>query len=409
MSFRNTSSKKRTTLSLYEEIDGYGLIPDPAPTVQALLERGDSLVATPTFARSESREPAGNIRGGIDSSIRASGNLDTHLIFGHYAKLLQAGWRAAGFSSSEKHIDGATTISFESIADAPGSYARILDSANGLGDYDVGETTRIVTAEGTNSKTVKIRSVAAGVVEIENGDFVTQSAATAGATTITQFPSMLNGTACRSFGLERIYTDQTVNPVESLFLGMLVNEIEMQLQPGQIINTRFGLVGRIEEDRTTSIAGATTPAPSASLLSAVRSVPRLRIGGESLLLSQMTLRLTNNAEPIEVVGEYGPIDWSLGDFELTGDLQLLMYTGTISSATEYTKAVAGTTSSLYQVLKDAAGNEQFFDFPVIRYTDRSRAPQDSGAGPIIVNLPFQVELNDADGASARYGELAAAA
>lgn len=409
MALGAASRKKRTLVSIADEVDGYATIPNPAPTLVDILETNDTLKPVPQYERSQYRRSDRNRPGSFLAGFNVAGSLGIQLPYGHYDSVWEKLFYSSGWSSSEEHISSDTTISFESIATSSSSYAKILDSANGMANYDAGSVIEVETASGTNDGVYKLYSAAAGELEILYDDFTDENAATAGATTIHQFADIENGVTCNSFLLERHYSDQSSNPSFSRILGLLANESEITIAPRQLIRGSFNLVGSTYAKATTTMGdGSNTVHPTDISMNAIQHINSVRLGGEVLDFRQITMRMANGNEPLEKIGQLGPFDYAEDDCAVSGEIQAYFTSGTVSSATEFAKALAGTASSLWVPMVDAAGNQYVWDVPTLKFSDADESPGDTGTGAIIVRLPFEAEVTVSEAMTMRLARRAAA-
>ena len=255
MPFTNTATKKRTLLAAAVEAEGYANeSPSTAPTLQNLLETSEALKTTPEYSRSANRRSDRNRPGAFLSGSSTGGDIGIQLPFGHYDFMLEGLYYSAGFSTPATPVT-ATTISLQSIATSSTNYAKILDSGNGLGGLNLGETIELEgsgTAGGVNNVVCKVHSVAAGEVEVANVDFTDEAAGAS--ITITEFASITNGITPSSYIFERAYTDQAGTPTGKVatFIGSLMDGIELTWAPRQLINGSFNGRGAVELDRTTT-------------------------------------------------------------------------------------------------------------------------------------------------------------
>lgn len=399
-------AQKKRTIAAYAIESEYSVLPGSPPQLKELIETNDTIKTTPEYERSGARRSDGNRPPSFLAGAAAGGSLGIQFIYEHYDDLIVAMFRSSGYAASEEHVTAGTGISFQSIATSSSNYAKILDAGAGFANYDPGQSLRIVTGSGTNDKkAVKIRTVAAGEMEIEYGDFVTEDAPTAGATTITQFGCIENGTTRSSILYERRYTDQTVNPF-SVFYGGLVGGGELVVRPKQLIAGSLDFVFTEELTRATTIGnGSNIPKPVDTSMNAVQNIGEILIGGQAHRIAQITFRTNNGLVPQDAVGNLRAFDYAEDDFGLGGEIQVYYDSG---SAVEFEKSLAGEVSSVYASFNDVAGNQHIIDIPTMKIQDADRSPGDTQPGGIIATLPFEAEVTEAEGITGRFCKLPAA-
>ena len=121
------------------------------------------------------------------------------------------------------------------------------------------------------------------------------------------------------------------------------------------------------------------------------------------------MSVANNFRDKYQLGTLGATSKNMGDFEVTGTLQLYF-----ADHTEYNRFLNQTATSLSIALSDGSGwyaaaptlgNGYIFDLPNVRYTDATRVAGGRNQD-IICDVSFQGIYNSTDTASLRVAKIA---
>jgi hypothetical protein len=181
-----------------------------------------------------------------------------------------------------------------------------------------------------------------------------------------------------------------------LMLSSIVDGFKLTIAKGQISTGEFQIVGRGSSGLTTSDPSSGTPtytaAPLTEVHDSMNNVPSVNVaytsGGLGSYLSQsIEFSWTNGSAARSNVGSRLATSIRSGTFRGTGQ-----HNSYYDDIAEYNKALLGTSSAIYVVSQDSAGNAMAFSVPSIKYGNPTRTGK-SQDNDIIANLPFSFETS----------------
>jgi hypothetical protein len=172
-----------------------------------------------------------------------------------------------------------------------------------------------------------------------------------------------NGTYRRTFSVQKDFSDM-VPRVFHLFRGTLVEGLTLKMEIGKIVSGAFNLLSFGIDPATgitaVQLTNATFAAVSSTTpLNAVANLQNFVIDGTPYAgcISTLSMQIKNNARAIQCLGSITARDMKLGQFEITGDMELYFNEGS-----NFGNFVAGTEFDFAFELVDAAGNKYTFSF-----------------------------------------------
>jgi hypothetical protein len=322
-----------------------------------------------------------------------AGEIGGELSFGSYDNLLEGALMASFAIKSE--LSGITF----SAAAADDSFS---DSANGFiaAGLEVGD---LISVEGFttigNNGSFKIATIAAGKITVTNPDgtaAATIANEVAGdAVDITSHESVLKaGTTRKSFSMLRHFTDIAAageGKPYHLFKGVEINTLALAVSPAAIVTATFGVLGKEGvAPSNTAPAGSTYVDPTTTAPLDAFTGAMLKDGIAVGNITEISLSLTNGLEPRNVVGSKFTILPAAGQSNLTGSVGV--YFDDASFINDFS---AETEVSLEFELPDGDGNSYIFEIPRLKFT--AGQPDVSGAGSIVLNMPFQALFDPTTG------------
>lgn len=199
-------------------------------------------------------------------------------------------------------------------------------------------------------------------------------------------------TLSRTFTLEYALTDiAQFLP----FTGMRTNSMELNLDIGSIVNGSFGFLGQGHNGMVgaTTLPGAPVASQSLDVMNSVADVGAIYENGSSILTSSSSFiksvkfSINNNLRAQKAVGVFGNAGVGLGEFEVTGNLELY-----VENAAYYNKWLAGTTTSLALGVADSAGNGYLIELDKVQFKDGG-INIGGRSDDTMLSLPFQAFYN----------------
>jgi len=383
----------RIQMSYIEESE-FGVEEADSP-LQVLRLTGESLKQDTTTELSKEIRSDRQVSDVKRTSIGASGDINTELSFEAYDDLLAAALFSAGWSAEVADIDADITIS------AAATDNSFNDSASGLGNYVANQWIYVTGfATAANNGFFKIVSVVAGKIVVSGGTLVDESAGVTVVVKIQMGPQIVNGTTRTSFNIEKQYTD-VVNTF-ALYLGMVINSMQLSVSAGQIITGGFGFLGKQEESIAASLGSEYTAAPTNSVMSAVDDVMAILEAQTAYDANSFSLSLANNLRQKDIIGTLGAIDIKPGKVSISGTLQAYF-----ESSTAMDKYLDHTASSIAIPFQDSAGNGYVIELPYIKFSSGQRVAGGMNTD-IIADLAFEASMHPTELITIRIAKFAAA-
>ncbi len=373
------------------------------PTFKAAIETAKSAEVTATRMSSGSTRVDMNVDGGFDFELSAK-EFDPFLqavIGGIYAHYGTAGLGAVfamqtTATSVKAAVAPTTTSAFTNIA--VGSWFKIVPPA---------AASAAVKAYFRNAwfkcsaRTATEITVDASTPIAAPGLFAADQAGYA----ISQSTVSNSGTR-QTFSFERDMTDVGSKLV---YTGMEPNTMELSVEVGSIVTGSFGFIGMSHDVRDGASFLPGTPAQSQAfeVMNSVTDVGTIYENGVNLLanssfIKSMSISLNNNARGQKAVGRLGNAGVGLGEFEITGTMQVYF-----ESSAYYRKWLDGVRTSLTMGLVDAAGNGYLIELDKVKFKDG--ALTDAGnSDDVMLDLPFDAFYDAATGRGIRITRAIAA-
>ena len=197
---------------------------------------------------------------------------------------------------------------------------------------------------------------------------------------------IINGPTRRTFSFEHDITDVGS---KLLYTGMEPNTMELSVEVGSIITGSFGFIGQTHsvKDGVSYLPGTPVASQGYDVMNAVTDIGTLFESGTNLLASgsfikSASLSINNNARGQKAVGVFGNASVGLGEFEISGNLQVYF-----QDATYYKKWLDGTRTSLSIAFADNGGNGYLIDLDKVMFRDGGLNPGGNNED-VMLDLPF---------------------
>jgi hypothetical protein len=197
---------------------------------------------------------------------------------------------------------------------------------------------------------------------------------------------IVNGPARKTFSFEHSLTDVGSR---MLYTGMEPNTLELNVEVGSIITGSFGFIGSSHDarDGASYLPGVPVASKAHEVMNAVTDVGTVYEGGANLLangsfIKSLSLSLNNNARGQKAVGVFGNAGVGLGEFEISGSMQVYF-----QDTTYYKKWLDGERTSLTVGFCDAAGNGYLIELDKVKFRDGGLNPGGND-DDVMLDLPF---------------------
>ncbi|MBT2321292.1 hypothetical protein J7E62_02825 [Variovorax paradoxus] len=217
---------------------------------------------------------------------------------------------------------------------------------------------------------------------------------------------IVNGSARKTFSFEHTLTDVGSR---LLYTGMEPNTMELNVEVGSIITGSFGFIGQTHDvrDGASYLPGAPVASKSFDVMNAVTDVGTVFEGDTNLLaggsfIKSLSLSLNNNARGQKAVGVFGNAGVGLGEFEISGSMQVYF-----EDATYYKKWLDGERTSLTVGFCDSQGNGYLFELDKVMFRDGGLNPGGNNED-VMLDLPFDAFYDAATGRGIRITRALAA-
>ena len=198
------------------------------------------------------------------------------------------------------------------------------------------------------------------------------------------------GAVLRTFWVERGFLD--VSQFQA-FLGCAVNQMNMQIQPEQMVGGSFDVLGMSAGGMLPVSLGGTPAAAATNDPFSAFDGAVYEGGGESSVVTGLNFTLNNNRSLNAVVGSKFSPDVFEGTAEIGGELTVFF-----EDAVLYNKFFLETVSSLAVRLDDINGTDfMVFGFPSIKYSAADMDPPQQG--PVPITMPFEAQVDSVSGTS----------
>ncbi len=209
-----------------------------------------------------------------------------------------------------------------------------------------------------------------------------------------------NGTTETSYSIEREHPDLTTT--FSLFTGMEITGMSMDVPLNGPITGAFDFIGEIEEVKTaTSGDGSPTAATTTPVLSSVTNAKYVYLDGAAIELMGASVKFSNALREIRKVGSANVQQIGIGSFNIEGTAELLF-----TSNAQKTLFLNHTTCSLMFVFEDDLGNGLVIDLPSCKITDEGSTTPGLD-GDVVERISFQAFLDTTENITARISRITA--
>lgn len=381
------ANANRMRIGIVEE-EEFGVLPDPPITMETLRWTSEGLKQTTSTVNSNEVRADRQISDVKRVDIGADGPINFEMSYGSHQNLMEGALYSAGWSSPETVT--ASTISFDNADNS------INDSGDGLGDFTENQWIR-VTGSDNNDGFYKIVSVASGKLVVTGGTITDESAGAS--VTILQGGQIVNGVACKTFAIEKAFTDLSNEYVR--YLGMLVNQLTITANVGQIITGSASFIGIREESSSSPIGNTYNAATTSRVMAAVDEIQGFFEGNTTKSIQQCSFALANNARQQMVLGNLGPAGLGDGSINVTGTFRCYFQSKALMD-----KYLNYTDTSIALALWDNARNGYVIECPRVNYTDGQRVAGGINTD-IMADLSWSAKMHETEGVTIRIARFPA--
>lgn len=144
------------------------------------------------------------------------------------------------------------------------------------------------------------------------------------------------GTTKKSFSLEKAFLDLTTKAI--VYRGMIVSTLDLKFAYGELATGSFGFSGNdyltvdaaideITNGRTLNAAATTQTLNGSVDMPFLASSAVGALATDSFDLQSVTLKLNNNLQPVDVIGDIAPKDYSAGTAQINVELSAYLTDG----------------------------------------------------------------------------------
>jgi hypothetical protein len=239
-------------------------------------------------------------------------------------------------------------------------------------------------------------------------DLTKPGTAGAGPFTVRRGVTIKNGSTQKNFAMLRVF--QSPGSVSDnrfeLFDKETIDACSFSLTNKGIITGTFNTVGVGSDQiatalsglRTTQASGTFNAASTGEVVDATNNVPWVNVAGAEYGVQSVSFNWANNSQARSSVGDYVAESISAGDFRGTGQ-----FTAYFDDIAEFNKALLGTASSMYVVMKNSTGSILTLSIPRVRYGNPTLNGSDRD---VIASMPFQFEEDASEGIGIRISFFA---
>lgn len=316
----------------------------------------------------------------------AGGNVPAEFSYGEYDSLIAAALATA--PSQVVGTNGATTgtatFSATGMTYSSGAPFSACESGQWIGISGAAQT--------GNNKLVQITGIlGTGTgISVASGTF---TAETGTASVVAMGARFKNGSTKLSFSVERRNQDLTTG--YECLRGQVVNTWSQEYRPSAAIGQNFGFMGKDALPMSTGSAlpGSRTSSLTHPIMNAVNNISNIYEGGSLLTgtyLRSLTLATANNVEMLKAIGNMGPVDFRLGEFNARLSAEFYL-----ADATLYNKFINNTSTSFSYRMTDANGYAYVVTITNGNYATATR-PNPGRNNSIILTMEME-GLEDANG------------
>jgi hypothetical protein len=241
-------------------------------------------------------------------------------------------------------------------------------------------------------------------------DLTKPGTAGAGPFTVRRGVTIKNGSTQKNFAMLRIFQSPSAVTLADdrfeLFDKETIDACSFSLTNKGIITGTFNTVGVGSDQivtslgalRTSQTGGTFNNAPTTEVVDATNNVPWVNVAGVEYGVQSVSFNWANNSQARSNVGDYVADSISAGDFRGTGQ-----FTAYFDDIAEFNKALLGTASSMYVVMKNSTGSILTLSIPRVRYGNPTLNGSDRD---VIASMPFQFEEDASEGIGIRISFFA---
>lgn len=343
----------------------------------ALRMTGEQLKYNVVTAKSNEIRATRGVADVIPVDADAGGQVPAELSYGEYDSLI-----AAALATTPTNVvgtngaaTGAATFSATGVSVATGTPFAACEA---------GQWIRVTGAVNTGNNGLWQVGAVTGTgtgFTLQSGSFTAETG-TAGV--VFQGARFKNGTTKISHSIERVNNDLAGVRFEC-FRGQVVDKWNLNYQAGKIITQTFDFMGKDALPMTTgsSLPGSLTSSLTNPVVNAVNNVSNITEGGAAFTgtyVRKFSLSVSNNIEMLKAVGNLGPVDFRLGEFNAQIDAEIYL-----ADDTYYSKFKNNTNTKFSWRTSDALGNTYVFSLGSMDYTSADR-PNPGKNNAIILTL-----------------------
>lgn len=352
----------------------------------ALRMNGEQLVYNPITAKSQEIRSGRGVGDLILVDAEAGGSVPAELSYGEYDSLIAAALATAPSQvvGTNGVTTGTATFSATGMTFSSGAPFSACESGQWIGISGATQT--------GNNKLVQITGIlGTGTgISVASGTFTAETGSTG---VVAMGARFKNGSTKLSFSIERRNQDLTY--AYECFRGQVVNNWSQSYQPGSIITQSFEFMGKDALPMATGSAlpGSRTASLAYAPVNAVSHLGNIYEGGAlltSTYVRSLTLRTANNIEMLKAIGNFGPVGFRLGEFNVRLSAEFYL-----ADASLYNKFINNTSTSFSYRVTDSAGNAYVVTLPNMDYATGQR-PNPGRNNSIILTMEGE-GLEDSNG------------
>jgi hypothetical protein len=328
----------------------------------------------------------------LRTGLSASGGINFELSYGTYDDFLKAILNSSAWSSEVKY--SAATISAVAFDNS------IHDSASQFvtKGYQPNQWVKLSGFSTTgNNGWAKIVSVDPDEMVLSH---ITLTDEAAGSTvTIQMGGQIVNGTEdFVSWNVERQYIDLTPD-VFSVFLGMCLNTLSLDIPADGIITGSLTFMGSKEESKASSYGTGYSGATVTKVMTGVNHVDQVLEGESEIGILSFSMSVTNNLRQRMQVGTLGVVDMGMGTIEISGSVSLYL-----TDATLFDKYLNQTPTSFAIAFTDTDGNSYLIELPALKLVDGTR-PAGGLNTDVVGEFEWRAYLDSSEGITVRIARF----
>lgn len=357
------SEANEILIKISEEVD-WAEVPN-SPTMALLRIISEGLKGRKQTTKSEEITGNRRPRDHIKTGEAAGGPIAGEYSFGTYDLLLEG-----ALCSDFVVVDMSETTISAAAADNS-----LNDSGNGFiaAGIVAGMWIKISGFTGApgNNGIAKVLTVAAGKITIANAAAggITLVNDAAGEEVTIAAKMLRDGAVKKSYLLEKAFEDSD-DTTHLHYRGCRVARFRLNVQAQQTLKVEFDLEAEKERSDTVSLDAAPAAATTTDICEAGSNVGSLKEGGAALtaLVSQFSVEVNNNLDPIPAVASQTPEDLVPGDCDVSGSISAYFKNKTL-----HDKFLGHTETSFEHRITDPDGNVTIFTVSAIYYDDSTVA------------------------------------